>query len=352
MKVSTVDEIKEIDLAAHVRKRPTMFLGGIGFTGFITLIGYLLDEIFESIDNDGSLQFELNSTGNIQIEIKSKSIEKLAVAIKGLDLLPRVNRGFTFDLLIAVCEHLNIEVTSNNQVTILQAKKGRCRQTAIETTLKPDVILLVFGLDFEIFKSFDLNYQHINEFLIQYAYLNPAIKLVSIDNRQEYQKNIFAFKRGVAEHLDALIAGKTYYQPMYRYDLKTDINGYSYQVSFCYHDVWFAKSYIRTFANNIETYLGGSLLDGVLHGMMDAIKRAALSQNIDIRISKKTITDGLILIAAVKGPDIIFHGSTKRRLGMPKIKKNIRLYIYKELTAFMEADQERATNLIRNFIIR
>ncbi|MBL0079859.1 MAG: hypothetical protein IPP53_12340 [Bacteroidetes bacterium] len=72
------------------------------------------------------------------------------------------------------------------------------------------------------------------------------------------------------------------------------------------------KFHIKTYAGNYETYEGGSLNNGILGGIILAIKTIAEKENIEIKINRKLLKDQLIVIAAVRGEDLIFEGSIKK----------------------------------------
>lgn len=325
-----------------------MFIGRPDFEGFKTLLSFLFDEILADIDSKGVLQFELGEADEIAIKITAGQVGKTQLRLKNLDAADN-GSPLALGVLVGVCEGLRIEAASGHEVTILSAKNGAFNLSTQASALKTEGLRFVFRLDVEIFRQITLNYGHLNDELRRYAYLNPELKIVSICRKGLYQRNVFSFKNGVADQLDEIIASRPYPHPTSRLDLKSTIDGYTYQVSFCHLSMYFSKSYIRSFANNQEAYLGGSLVDGILLGMMDAIKRRAALQNIGVRITRSKLTEGLVLIAAVKGPEMVFRGSTKWRLYMPKIKKDIRLYIDKQLTAFIEANPLEGDSLIHAF---
>ena len=91
-----------------------------------------------------------------------------------------------------------------------------------------------------------------------------------------------------------------------------------YHICFAFK-IWIVKKNIKTYAEFIDLYLGGSFEQGIFKGF-----KKAVSKYFDIKSSKKLqrkIQKNLMLIASVKGDEFRFGGSTKGALDMPELQK-------------------------------
>ncbi|MBK9463176.1 MAG: hypothetical protein IPN94_28135 [Sphingobacteriales bacterium] len=67
------------------------------------------------------------------------------------------------------------------------------------------------------------------------------------------------------------------------------------------------NSYSMSYANVDELVAGGSLIDGILDGIIAAIKYVSKKNNQKVEITRATLKEALILIASVKGDEFTFE---------------------------------------------
>jgi DNA gyrase subunit B len=193
-------------------------------------------------------------------------------------------------------------------------------------------------------------YDHFNTFLRQFAFLNPGLKIISIDNTtDELQRNVFNYPTGVLGELDYYIAQQPFGDPLLRIEINAKVGEYSYKVGISYSNVWIDKSFFKTYAGNVETYLGGSFDEGILEGIISAIRHVARKENADVLISRKLAKEQLTVVAAVQGEDFEYEGSTKAELGMPKLKKDVKRLVHERMIDFFKSNPGAVKDILNKF---
>jgi DNA gyrase/topoisomerase IV subunit B len=336
----------------HIRKRPGMYIGDLRLTGFKLMVEYIFEELVEDGLLNPNFEIKFYKNCRIEITINKVNVQKTISRINDLHLNSEKLNSFGFAVLISLSEKIKIIANDSLNEFTLYGKNGDYEISQTKTTNKKNEILIDFTLDRGIFKDFEIVYDQLNIFLRQFAYLNPTLKIISIDKSSEdEQKNVYCYQKGIFSQLDYLILKQDYYNTIARIDIDTKVDDFLVKIGICYSSIRFQKSIIKTFANNIETYLGGSFNNGIINGLILAIKQHAEKENIKISITKNSVIDQLILVAAVRGNDLVFSGSVKRKLGMPSFQKKIKELVFNEMTKYFLDKPQIAGHILAKFEI-
>ena len=340
----------EAKIIEFVRKRPGMYIGEMGMRGFKSMLGYLFDELLKDLNTKSEIAVSFIKNDWIRIEAQKIDTKHFLRVLHSSDE-NLIHFGYlSLPVLVALSEELTVQVNGFNSVTNLSAKKGNFIITPSAFQGKKQGLTLDFKLDSGLFQPFEMSYEIINQFIRKYAFLNPGCKITSIDNRTKNdQKNIYDYPLGVSHQLDYEIGMRFYGHPLLRFDFKTIIKEYSYQISFCYMDSWLDKAKITSFADDKELIFGGSLIEGVLDGIIASVKKNHKIGEADINIDRKKVKEGLILVAAVRGKNLVFAGCTKEKLEMPRMRRQIRKYISSELTSHFHSQPDVANKFMDTF---
>lgn len=311
----------------HIRKRPGMYIGALDNSGFNELIHYLIQD-FIAIEF-----YEVTCTlyKNNRIIIESKGTKNSTLvsdAIKNINNYKDSHFYLSIACLVALSDFLEIQINDN---FVLSSNKGifKIKNEIINDDARK--IKFDFTIDKDIFKNLNLSYLHLNTLLRRFSFLNSELKIKNIDeSSNELQINIFHYPKGLSEIIDFEIEKNfRYNSPFFKLNLneKTD---FSYSLSLAFVRDLSLKPKIKVFANYKETILGGSLLNGIFQGFKKFLKEQALKKNLNFNISNTKLKKHLLLYASVTG-DLIYLGSTKWKLGTPKVQNEIKEFIYQEL---------------------
>lgn len=343
-------EPQEFTWREHIRKRPAMYMGLTNVSGFTQVLEYFFEELLNDSLSNPVFEIELISITRLNIKLTNIDAKKFLLRFNELYSKNKIQGALGLAILLALSSTILITINDSPAAILLQGKKDTNEIiSSIEATGEKGIII-DYTIDNEILKDINLDYEVINNFLQQFAFLNPSLKIISTDKTtNELQRNIFYYPTGIFKQLDIHLLKQLYGVPRLKYYIEKDTGIYSYKIGLCYGNLWPEKTLIKSFAGNTETHLGGSLPDGVLAGLIQTIKYFAKKENTKINISKKLALEGLNLIAVVKGENLVFAGSTKIKLGMPKLRSEVKKIVFEEMTAYLDANPTVKEKLLDKF---
>lgn len=331
----------KIDVLDHIRKRPQMYVGALDHLGFNEIIHYLIEDFIATEFYDITLTLEKDNRIILE-SFCNNSSTFVWNAIENINDYEDGSFCLSIAGLVALSESLKMEF---NDVPVFNSHKGLFE---IESGVVKDASKLKFEftIDREIFKNLELNYRFLNLLLKRFAFLNSKLKIKSIDHSSsELQINVFNYPKGISEIVDFELSTIAFYDTsFFRINVNEETN-YVYSVAIAFIGGWNVKPKTKLYANYKETILGGSLLNGILQGFKDFFNEESLKIGLNIRFSISDFRKHLFIFGSVTG-DLIFLGSTRWKLGTPKVQKEIRQFIYRELKVYFENNKNQLLEIV------
>ncbi|QHS61026.1 DNA topoisomerase subunit B [Chitinophaga agri] len=324
-----------------IRRRPVMYLGSMNSYGIRRLIKLVITDYLEDVTGITGIEITFSADNHISMLITGASIDELQHEIAFLEETGS-GKNFKTALLVGYGATTLIRITTDVEVSLISSK-GSYEILTKPAAEEPGSIRVDCWLDGDLFKDNQPAYIPTNTMLQQMAYLNPGLKIVSTDNGEEFQRNVFHFKNGISELFHDLL-DKHYYGHVNSWlplELKTAINGYIIHIILKYHHIYTTHPdpYIRSYADNENTKEHGSLVEGVIKGLEDAFTAVGEKEEWDLKVTKKRIGKQLVLFAAVKGEPLTYGGVGKNKLDMPGLKRDVRKYVKKMVLKHLESNK-------------
>ncbi len=338
--------IEEYNVLEHIRMRPAMYIGFLNHLGYNELISYFIEDFIKAEIYD--ITFILKKDNGLVM--KWTSPEKTPFNTEILKSIDQYKQGqFYLSLagIIALTEYSTIEI---NSLRVLQSEKGNfeildnIHHINNEETCRWTIDFIP---DKDIFKGLILNYRVLNNLFRRFSFLDSNMKIRNIDESgDEQQINIFHYPDGLAEIIDYEVQKRLPYDSYFftlNFQKKTE---YSYSVAFAFANSQVFTPKIKMYANYKETILGGSLLDGIIQGFKKFLKEEAVKRNMKLNISTTRLKKYLLLYGSVQG-ELTFLGSTRWKLGTPKVQKEIKNFMYEELKLYCANNEDRTVQILQ-----
>lgn len=305
-----------------VRKRPGMYIGEVSALG---LLNGLIIDCIELCKTD-HITFEIVISGENDFTLGLTSQHDLSLFIQqltdkstdSLHCFPKVLKVLSETFEIITQGHSKIEI--------------------------------VFSLDKTIFSNTRIDYLNLSDKMLQITLLNRRCEIITIDKRQKYlNQNYYHFPQGVFYLFDratAEVLGK----PEFKITFDEKVGPYMLQLGLAYRTDWFPTPNIISFANDVHTVCGGSLVDGVMDGVLSACKRYFEENHLtNAKVNRKKLANGLILICAVRGETFQYGGSWKETLDDNAVKKEVKQLVSSLVSDFLKTEKEKAANFLLRF---
>ena len=345
------DSITVLEGLEAVRKRPGMYIGGVGTKGLNHLIYEIVDNavdehlagfcstIWVTLEADGSCTVKDSGRG-IPVEMHKKGVSAERVVLSTLHAGGKFDNeayktsgglhGVGSSVVNALSAHMDVKIYKNGFIhhdayergipTVelengLLPVLGKTRQTGTEINFLPDD---------EIFEKTRFKAEWLKSRLHETAYLNPGLTIYYKNARANEKEEItYHEPEGIIAYVKELNRGKTViHEPVY---FKKEIDKIEVEVAFQFVDTF--EENILGFCNNIFTQEGGTHLVGFKTRFTQLINSYARELGIlkekDPNFTGADTRNGMTAIVAVKHPDPIFEGQTKTKLASADATKAV-----------------------------
>lgn len=313
------------DFNKHVRKRPGMYIGASGEKGMIILlIGLIQDCISICKTTELVANISLREDKLISFQLISKH------DISGF--------GKTLDQKVKGLDHINLRILKaiSDSFELINNSKNMC-------SFKFDV-----SPSFVDIKSLD--YQFLNQELLEFSILNRNIHILLLDSRGIHQnQNYYHFPEGIAYWYNRK-CNDVLGTPEFKITYDDFYNNLEFQIILAYRADWYPQPNVLSYSNDLLNSCGGSLNEGVLDGFIIGCRRFVKENNLtQFKIKKKKFFNGLILICSVRGRKFRYAGSFNERLDDEPVKKKVKKLMTEKTMKYMTENKEKTMNFLWRF---
>ena len=368
------DSITVLEGLEAVRKRPGMYIGGVGTKGLNHLIYEILDnavdehlagyckQIWVTLEKDGSCTVKDSGRG-IPVEMHKKGVSAERVVLATLHAGGKFDNqayktsgglhGVGSSVVNALSEHMDVKIFRDGQIyhdayergiPVVELENGllpvigKTRQTGTEINFLPDG---------EIFEKTKFKAEWLKSRIHETAYLNPGLTINYTNKRAgEEESIVYAEPEGIVAYVKELNTGKTpVHDPVY---FKGQVDQIEVEVAFQFVDTF--EENILGFCNNIFTQEGGTHLVGFKTRFTMLInsyaKELGTLKEKDANFTGADTRNGMTAIIAVKHPDPIFEGQTKTKLASADATKAVFSITGDELQLYFDRNLETLKGII------
>lgn len=318
-----------INYAQAIRLRPGMYLGHLNQTGIENQIADFLFSL-NPIGQSAHFRFILDGdTICMGAEGIRTDKYKFYFDLRERNEYPAINSGLAQDsltLFILACVSKTSKISLKTEQELYEVH-GVANEFEIrrQTTIIPShkyghTIEMIFSPDKQIFKSLSLRFDYFVNFFRELSFLLPTIT-IELRNNITKEYIIFSNPRGMSDYTDNLFH-QLQTRPIFRMDRKLKLQQHTLQVVIAYMPGYkYRNPIIKTWAEG-DSMEAGSLPEGILRGIRKVFKGKNMNNNPQHH---------LVLCAHLRGDHLVFAGSTKDRLQMPELEKELENTIHSTL---------------------
>ena len=328
-----------------VRKRPGMYIGGVGMSGLHHLVWEIMDnsvdeamnghatEITVQLHSDGQTITVSDNGRGIPVD-KHPKTKKPALEM----VLTILHAGGKFDgnnyktagglhgvgasvvnalskKLVAIVRRggsqYRMEFAKGQAKTKLQKLKGSVRGTGTTIMFTPDPT---------IFPKTDFNPETIRQRLEITSYLHRGVKVTFIDDVNK-TKESFLHEQGIVDYLEKVLKERKA-RPIHEapFTFSKD-DGERIELALQWTES--TDEHIRSYVNGIPTASGGTHENGFRSGLTKAVRNYIDMHSLTprgVKISHEDIREGLVAIVSIFIAEPQFQGQTKDRLNNPEVQ--------------------------------
>ncbi len=341
----TGDDIVVLEGLEPVRKRPGMYIGGVGSPGLHHLIWEILDNSIDEAMNGHATEIGvvLHANGHtitVSDDGRGIPVDTLAKTKRSAleTILTTLHAGGKFEgknyatsgglhgvgasvvnalskELIAIVRRdgreYRMDFAKGKPTTKLRRGKNAVRRTGTIITFTPDPT---------VFPKTEFQSTIIRDRLETVSFLHRGIKFNFADKTNN-SKETYQHDNGIVEFLTKIAEErqcKPIHDPPFRLE---KLNGERLELVLQWTES--TDEHIRTYANGIPTVSGGTHENGLRSGLSKAVRNYFETHELiprGVKITHDDIREGLLCILSLFVHDPQFQGQTKERLNNPELQ--------------------------------
>ncbi|HEX4913024.1 MAG TPA: DNA topoisomerase IV subunit B [Vicinamibacterales bacterium] len=371
----TAKDITVLEGLEPVRKRPGMYIGGVGSAGLHHLVWETLDNAIDEAMNghasnirvtlhkDGSsITIEDDGRGipvDVHPKTKKSALEVIFTVLHAGGKFEAGNyktagglHGVGASVVNALSRELIATVRRDGyqyQMTFKQGKPtgslkkvGAARGTGTTVYFKPDP---------QIFPKVEFDPQIIRERLEIASYLHRGVK-VTFEDENTGQKDVYQHEEGLVDYLKKIVGGRSG-KPVHEtpFTLEKE-NGVKLELVLQWTES--TDEHLRSYVNGIPTGSGGTHENGLRAGLGKAVRNYIDTHNLSpkgVTLTAEDIREGMTGILSVFIREPQFQGQTKDRLNNPEVMSAVDGLVRPALEHWLNNNQSIAEAIVARIIL-
>lgn len=358
-----------------VRKRPGMYIGGVGSAGLHHLVWEVLDNSIDEAMNghasdisvilhtDGrSITISDNGRGipvDIHPRLKRSALEIIFTTLHAGGKFEGQNyktsgglHGVGASVVNALSSQLITCVKRDGKEHTLEFKRGvaagklkkkaGARGTGTSVFFRPDAT---------IFPKTEFSSELIATRLEVASYLHRGVK-IHFENEKEKTKVTFAHQNGIGDFVTRLKDdrnAKPVHETSFLLSREGDVG---VEVALLWTES--TDEYVKSYVNGIVTGSGGTHENGLRAGMAKAVRNYMETHNLSPRgltISSDDIREGLIAVLSTFVSEPQFQGQTKDRLNNPEVQSAVDAAVRPALESWLNNNRTTAEQIVTRIVL-
>ncbi len=370
----TAKDITVLEGLDPVRKRPGMYIGGVGSTGLHHLVWEVLDnaideamnghasEIGVKLHKDGKTVTISDNGRGIPVDIhpkhKKPALEIILCTLHAGGKFTENNyktagglHGVGASVVNALSKELTATVKRDGKEYSMVFKRGVAQgKMKRKSSARGTGTTITFHPDPTIFPRNEFNADTIRDRLEVASFLHKGAK-ITYDDQVNAKKVTFQHKDGIAQYLDKIVKDRNA-RPINDgvFSLDKD-NGTRIEAVFRWTES--TDEHVRSYVNGIPTGSGGTHENGLRAGLTKAVRNYIETHNLTprgVKLTHEDVREGLVAILSVFVQDPQFQGQTKDRLNNPEVQASVDGTIRPALEHWLNHNRSIAESIVARII--
>src|SRR5436190_3233674 len=374
----TAKDITVLEGLEPVRKRPGMYIGGVGSTGLHHLVWEIVDNAIDeamngyasnitvTLHDDGASLTVADDGRGIPVD-KHPKTKKSALEV----IFTTLHAGGKFDagnyktagglhgVGASVVNALSKELVATvkrdgalweqrfkHGVPVGAVKKlGAARGTGTTVFFRPDST---------IFPKVEFDPDVIKERLEISSYLHKGVR-IAFEDQASHQKAVFQHAEGLADYLKKIITDRgaaQVHDAPFTLTREHDESGIRLDVALQWTQS--TDEHVRSYVNGIPTGSGGTHENGFRAGLGKAVRNFIDTHNLSpkgVTLTAEDIREGLVAVLSVFIQEPQFQGQTKDRLNNPETTAAVDSQVRPALEHWLNTNISVAESIVARIIL-
>jgi DNA gyrase subunit B len=374
----TAKDITVLEGLDPVRKRPGMYIGGVGSTGLHHLVWEILDNsideamnghasnIVVTLHEDGASITIADDGRGIPVDkhpkTKKSAVEVIFTTLHAGGKFEAGNyktagglHGVGASVVNALSKELVATVRRDGAEWELRFKQG-VPVGALKKNgpARGSGTTVFFRPDTTIFPKVEFDADVIKQRLEVSSYLHKGVKIV-FEDQAKNEKHVYQHSEGLADYLKTILRERTA-TPVHEapFTLSKDSDDSSLRLDLALQWTQSTDEHVRSYVNGIPTGSGGTHENGFRAGLGKAVRNFIETHNLSpkgVTLTAEDIREGLVAVLSVFVAEPQFQGQTKDRLNNPEIVSAVDSQVRPALEHWLNTNITVAESIVARVIL-
>jgi DNA gyrase subunit B len=371
-----VDDIEILSGLEPVRKRPSMYIGGVDARGLHHLVWEIVDNAVDeylagaanritvTLHKDGTSITVTDNGRGIPVgkhpKAKKSTLEVILTTLHAGGKFSNKSyarsgglHGVGSSVVNALSSELVATVHRDGHEYVQRYKRGRPTTPVKQTKpFRGSGTIVFFRPDEEIFKKTHFNPETIRTHLEDIAYVHGGLTILFSDETHG-EKVELHHPDGIRAYLDKLTAegGK---QAVHEGVFAAERDDKEAKVEVVLRWTEATDEQVRSYVNGIRTHGGGTHEAGLRTGIARAVKNYMEVHSIKpkgVVIDTADVREGIVSILSVFHPDPMFQGQTKEKLNNPEVAGLVEGLVRPQIETWLNANASVADAIVGRIVL-
>ena len=374
----TAKDITVLEGLEPVRKRPGMYIGGVGSTGLHHLVWEILDNsideamngyasnIVVTLHEDASSITIADDGRGIPVDkhpkTKKSAVEVIFTTLHAGGKFEAGNyktagglHGVGASVVNALSKELVARVRRDGAEWEAKFKQGHPVAPLKKVgAARGSGTTVFFRPDSTIFPKVEFDGEIIKQRLEVSSYLHKGLKIV-FEDESKNEKHVFQHSEGLADYLKTILrersATAVHEAP---FTLSKDGDEGGLRIDLALQWTQSTDEHVRSYVNGIPTGSGGTHENGFRAGLGKAVRNFIDTHNLSpkgVALSAEDIREGLVAVLSVFVAEPQFQGQTKDRLNNPEILSAVDSQVRPALEHWLNTNISVAESIVARVIL-
>ena len=375
MSTYTAKDITVLEGLEPVRKRPGMYIGGVGTAGLHHLVWEVLDNAVDEAMNgyasniavtlhkDGSSITVADDGRGIPVDkhptTKKSALEVIFTVLHAGGKFEQDNyktagglHGVGASVVNALSAELRASVRREGSLWEMSFKRGQPTGPLKKAgPAKGTGTTVYFHPDPTIFPKVEFDAALIRERLEVVSYIHKGVK-VTFENEAEGKKEVFQHEEGLADYLKKIVAERGA-RPVHDMSFVLERES-GPRLDLVLQWTEATDEHVRSYVNGIPTASGGTHENGLRAGLGKAVRNYIDTHSLSpkgVTLSAEDIREGLTGVLSIFIAEPQFQGQTKDRLNNPEIMSIVDSAVRPALEHWLNHNRSTAEAIVARIIL-
>ncbi|MCA9026578.1 MAG: DNA gyrase subunit B [Planctomycetaceae bacterium] len=369
-------DIEVLEGLDPVRRRPSMYIGGVDTRGLHHLVWEIVDNSVDeflageadtikvTLHKDGSsITVEDNGRGipvDTHKKLKKSALEVILTTLHAGGKFSNKNyarsgglHGVGSSVVNALSSEMVATVHRDGHEWIQRFKRGK--PTTPVKKVRPfrgHGTSIYFRPDDDIFRRVHFHSDTIRQHLEDISYIHAGLKITFVDEVHN-EKYELSHPDGINAYLEKLIKDENK-KPIHDSKFATEKDDKAVRVEVVLKWTESTDEHVRSYVNGIRTRAGGTHESGLRGGVARAVKNYMDVHDIKhkgLSITPDDIREGMLAILSVFHPDPMFQGQTKDKLNNPEVTSVVEGLVRPALETWLNNNPSIADAVIGRIVL-